>query len=200
MSKTANFAFFGFGYENNVQILNNDTRLKIEGQYGETHYSGTGATRRDKTVILTTQFEKIWSHSELELSAGLGYRFLYDFWGNQKTTTGLPTYDRKSEYLFGSIGANFELINGRSLAVQYRNLLIGNQTSYTGGLISNTPLTKRQSKGFGATVEWELHQGSVVFLDYWSISSSAFDSQGHGFYEPANSTTQFGIRHRFSGF
>ena len=197
MSKTAIIPFIGLGYDFNFQLLNNSLDFNIESQFGLTDYSGTGATKGDQTLIVLTQLQRTWRYDDIVLSAGLGYRFLYDAWGGQTTSTGLPTYDRRSDYLFGSVGGTIELEADRSLALQYRHLFQGIQTS---GLQSTTwdgNLTKRQPEGYGMTIEYELDQKRRVYIDYWNIANSAFDDQGQGFFEPANRTIQIGFRHTF---
>ena len=197
MSKTATLPFFGLGYNRNFQFLNNNLDFNIEGQFGTTGYNGAGTTKGDQTLIILTQLQRSWRHDGIVFSAGLGYRFLYDAWGSQTTSTGLPTYDRRSEYFFGSLGATFELEADRSLTLQYRQLFQGNQTSDLKDAGWDGSLTKRQPEGYGMAVEYELNHKSLAFIEYWNISNSAFDSQGQGFFEPANNTIQVGLRHRF---
>jgi hypothetical protein len=131
------------------------------------------------------------------LSAGLGYRFLYDDWGGQTTSTSLPTYDRRSDYFFGSVGSIIELEADRSLVLQYRHLFQGIQTSGLHSIRWDGNLTKRQPEGYGVTIEYELDHKSLVSIDYWNVANSALDDQGQGFFEPANRTIQIGFRHKF---
>ena len=197
MSKTATLPFLGLGYNRNFQFMNNNFDFNIEGQFGLTNYSGTGTTKGDQTLIFLTQLQRSWRYDDIMLSAGLGYRFLYDDWGGQTTSTSLPTYDRRSDYFFGSVGSIIELEADRSLVLQYRHLFQGIQTS---GLHSTTwdgNLTKIQPEGYGVTIEYELDHKSLVYIDYWNIANSAFDDQGQGFFEPANRTIQIGLRHTF---
>lgn len=197
MSKTATIPFLGLGYDLNFQFLNNNLDFNIEGQFGPTDYSGTGTTKGDQTLIILTQLQRSWRYDDIVLRAGLGYRFLYDAWGGQTTSTGLPTYDRRSDYFFGSVGSAIELEADRSLALQYRHLFQGIQTS---GLHSTTwdgNLTKIQPEGYGVTIEYDLDHKRIVYVDYWNISNSALDDQGQGFFEPANRTIQIGLRHTF---
>ena len=197
MSKTAIRPFLGLGYDLNIQFLNNNFDFNIEGQFGLTNYSGTGTTKWDQTLIILTQLQRDWRYDNILLSAGLGYRFLYDAWGGQSTSNGLPTYDRRSDYFFGSVGSTIELEADRSLALQYRHLFQGIQTS---GLHSTTwdgNLTKRQPEGYGVKIEYKLDLTSLVYIDYWNIANSAFDGQGQGFFEPANRTIQIGFRRTF---
>ena len=197
MSKTSTIPLIGLGYDLNFQFLNNSLDFNIEGQFGLTDYSGTGTTKGDQTLIILTQLQRIWRYDDIVLRAGLGYRFLYDAWGSQTTSTGLSTYNRRSDYFFGSVGGTIKLEADRSLALQYRHLFQGNQTS---GLQSTTwdgNLTKKQPEGYGVTIEYELDHKRLVYIDYWNIANSAFDDQGQGFFEPANRTIQIGFRHTF---
>ena len=197
MSKTATLPFLGLGYNRTFQFLNNNLDFNIEGQFGITGYHGTGTTRGDQTLIILTQLQRSWRYDDFALSAGLGYRFLYDAWGSQTTSNGLPTYDRRSEYFFGSVSGTIELEAGRSLTLQYRHLFQGNQTSDLRSASWDGSLTKRQPEGYGVTIEYELDHKRLVFIDYWNIANSAFDDQGQGFFEPANRTIQIGLRHTF---
>ncbi|MDA9980228.1 hypothetical protein N9E38_02175 [Yoonia sp.] len=198
MSKKSEMPFLGLGYARYFQIFNNKMTATIEGQYGTTNYhSSDGMTGPDRTLILETQLERTWLVGKYGFSTGLAYRFLYDFWGNQTTSSGLPTYDRQSEYFFSSIGATLELNNGQSAAVRYKHLIQGTQTSYLEDIDGIGQLTKMQPSGFGLAMEYALDPNLTVFLDYWSISASNLDTQGLGFFEPPNETLQVGFRHHF---
>ena len=99
--------------------------------------------------------------------------------------------------VFGSVGSVIELEADRSLALQYRHLFQGIQTSGLHGTTWDGNLTKIQPEGYGVTIEYELDHKSLVYIDYWNIANSAFDDQGQGFFEPANRTIQIGLRHTF---
>lgn len=197
MSKTATLPFLGLGYHHNFQFLNNNLNFNIEGQLGLTDYSGTGTTSKDQTLIILAQLQRSWRYKDIGLSAGLGYRFLYDAWGSQATSNGLPTYDRRSEYFFGSAGFTIALEADRSVTLQYRHLLQGFQTSDLRSSAWDGSLTKRQPEGYGLTLEYELDHQRIVHVDYWNIANSLFDNQGQGLFEPANQTIQIGLRHKF---
>lgn len=197
MSKRASLPFLGFGYSRSFPFLNRSMYFNIEGQFGITSYEGTGVTDGDKTFIVATQLQRNWRYDDIVLSAGLGYRFVHDAWGGQTTSNGLPTYDRRSEYLFGSVGGKIEFKVGSSFSLHYRHLFLGKQSSDIHSTSWDGSLTKRQPNGYGVAMEYELKQRRSVYIDYWSISNSAFDDQGQGFFEPANRSIQIGLRHKF---
>lgn len=197
MSKNSEIPFFGLGYEHDFSNRNGIITAKIEGQFGTTHYNGAGSTGPDYMLTYSAQIERIWPTNQHSLIAGLGYRNLYDIWGNQSTSSGLPTYDRQSAYIFGSIGTLLTLDDGYSIEVRYRHLLEGIQKSYFEGFSNPNQLTNVQPRGFGIRIDLELYRDSIIFFDYWQIADSNLDNQGQRFFEPENTTTQIGFRRYF---
>mgnify|MGYP001301701769 CR=1 FL=1 len=134
---------------------------------------------------------------------GLGYRWLYDDSGGQRSSTGAFSYDRKSEYVYLPIGAVLRLNKNVLVKGNVNYLLNGTQTSYLSDVPGFTDIENDQTSGWGTdiTVDYALNEkfGMYLFSRYWDIDKS--DTATGTFanvlifqaFEPANTTTEYGI-------
>lgn len=144
---------------------------------------------------------------------GFGYRYLLDDQGGRYTTSNNWGYDRESSYFYSPVGVetHFKFSNAWSLETQseYDIFWGGKQISHLEdgpGAIYDS-LKNDQSKGYGARGEikvvyshdnFDLFAGP--FIRFWSIDNSEASPVTitgvivGGGLEPANTTTEFGMK------
>lgn len=130
--------------------------------------------------------------------AGIGYRYL-----NDDLSVDPAGYDRESNYVYLPLGYRFDagLDAGWSWAagIEYDLFLWGSQRSDLSEADRTLPdVDNRQDKGFGYRASFRLlhKQTESVFIiepffRFWDIDDSRISL---GFFEPANETTEYGIR------
>jgi hypothetical protein len=146
---------------------------------------------------------------------GIGYRYLNQAFGGVTTSTGAPGYDRRSTYNYIPIGVIHRVAVNDNKAklettLEYNYLLSGNQYS---GLAAANPVlgnqNNAQNSGYGInlTILYKQDQwGFGPYYKYWNIADSQtnptnFVASGmryNGFYEPANTTNEFGLKLTYS--
>jgi len=139
---------------------------------------------------------------------GLGYRMLYEWWGNRTTTTGAVGYDRFSQYFYIPAGLGFSFTAGSWFirpSIEYDFLVRGQQTSYLSQAGANGDVKNQQNHGYGLRGTLLFEHGAVAFgpfVRYWDIGASkpAFFNQGGAEFvgiEPHNTTLEAGATLRF---
>jgi len=146
---------------------------------------------------------------------GIGYRYLNQAFGGVTTSTGAPGYDRRSTYNYIPIGVIHRVAVNDNKAklettLEYNYLLSGNQYS---GLAAANPVlgnqNSTQNSGYGISLSFLYKQdqwGFGPYYKYWNIADSQtnptnFVASGmrySGFYEPANTTNEFGLKLTYS--
>lgn len=196
MNKESQLPFLGIGKKGFITSIENPFLYEFEIQYGKTDYFGSATTTSDPTYILNTNLNKSWQINEINLSLGLGYRYLKDDWGGKQTALGNYTYDRVSEYFYLSTGLTQFTSSRPNFSINYRHLIRGKQTSYLQSIPGYSNATNSQKTGFGLKAEYYLKNNLSIFIDYWNIEKSDNDQQGQGIYEPSNYTTQIGFQYK----
>jgi hypothetical protein len=134
---------------------------------------------------------------------GFGWRHLVNDSSGMTTSTGAYGYTRTSDYYYLPLGADWRLSTGGGyleINAEYDILLRGTQKSeLIGETVKNT---QNRGHGFRASALWG--QGAFAagpYLNYWKIAKSTEDLCGGGFFvcwEPKNTTTEAGLRVRYS--
>ena len=138
------------------------------------------------------------------LFIGLGGRYLYNASGYMLSSTGHAGYDRISRYLYVPIGIRSTNVVGKEIRVftiEYDYFLQGIQESKLSQVSSSyNDITNSQENGYGIKItagffNQDLNlDGYEFYLDLWEIDDS---KPSAGFYEPKNTTTEFGVRYYF---
>ena len=198
MDKKSSLPFIGVGVQDFGQAGRSGLIYEARASYGETDYSsnGTGTTEDTPTYVFSGEVSWLKSYNQYNVFAGLGYRYLFDGWGGQTTSTGAFGYDRKSQYVYLPIGMMNYLENSGYFKAQYNHLLSGNQTSYTGiGGGTHHDQNHHQDSGHGYALEYAPNGKYSMFLRYWDIGDSEVKAyRGGTQWEPYNDTTEFGVK------
>ena len=193
-----------------TQKLSNDYFAlgKINYFNGPVNYTGSTSASNipeyyiDGQLGVGRDFE--YSNAVFSPFIGIGYRYLYETFS--KVTSG---YDRQSQYIYIPVGfINRISINGGAkieTTVEYDQLLAGYQMSKLSQVSSTySDLNNNQKSGYGisASVIYKKDNWGVgPYYKYWNISQS--DRQiiyvsgvesGYYGYEPANVTSEYGIK------
>ena len=199
MEKTSDKPFLGLGLTVEAPILNDLVTLDVAYKTGTTNYSSvrTGKTSADPTNISRIEVKYVTKFDQLEVYSGIGYRSLFDSWGNKVTSTNHDTYDRRSQYVYVPLGMKFN--NGflSNTMVQFNFLLRGLQTSYFGTISGYQDTSKLQKSGWGVRSEKKISDNLQLFISYWDIKESEFN---RGFYEPQNTTFETGVKLYFTKY
>lgn len=138
---------------------------------------------------------------------GLGYHYLIDDSEGMQTTTGHYGYLREQTYLYTPVGIEFSDIQIFGSAWQfgvnfeYDFLWYGeNTTDLTS--VDGPVLNFEQEDGYGLRTSARFYTQNFViepFIKYWNIDDSEiveFESGGEifGFYEPENTTLEYGVK------
>ena len=173
MTKDSEIGFIGLGYQNygaqDEDGIISTARLFI----GTTKYASTstGTTTDD----LTTGFSSEVAYKKESFFVGLGYRYLFDKWGDKQSSTGAYTYNRKSQYLYMPVGIIRYNEKGGYLKTQFNYLLGGTQTSYL-TRPGYTTTTNKQKSGYGLEVEYAPNSKYSIFAKHWSINKSTINN------------------------
>jgi len=178
--------------------------LEYDGatQAGTPVVTDTSDTLFDVEAVLGTDLAADDPNTVIAFYSGLGFRR----WENE--ITGPGGYPRRTDYLYLPVGLEFDGPLGRrgwwGLRGQLDLLVRGmvrsdfSEISPELGEIKNT-----QSSGYGIRASFFVHlrvgRSSALsiepFMQYWQIDASDVVTlaDGSGLYEPANSTTVYGI-------
>lgn len=195
MTKTATSPVLGAGITD-VDLgwpipISHSVGLKV----GQTDYQGSGRTSGDPLFVLDYQANIGTALAGIDGHLGLGYRLLYDDWGDQRTSTGQLTYDRKSEYIYLAAGIEVPLNQSWSSAVELRSLISGMQTVHFPLELGGSSHVMRQREGFGLRTEMTFEERYSFFVDLWDVARSENASASFSLYEPANTTISVGVRY-----
>jgi hypothetical protein len=134
------------------------------------------------------------------VKSGLGYRHLYHFWQNRRSTTGHYGYDREQDYTYIPIIAELKMqipelnLDGK-LNLEFDQIIEGNNTSYQAYLGSSyKDLEFKNSDGYIWKVSYEGKRGDLTFEPYYEfmrVDDSTVASSSH---EPANTTKEIGLK------
>lgn len=181
--------------------------LRFDGSLmsGLLDYNGSG--HLNNTENFYSDVRALYQH-DLVLSngfnispyVGLGYRFLYnDLRGT--TSTGAGGYRRLSNYIYVPLGINTQAaVAGHmfDLNAEIGILLRGYQKSYLSDFYSNvTDVTNEQKTGQNLRLSalYKLGKWSAgPYYNHWRIGSSQVEN---GYYEPKNTTTEFGLTAKY---
>jgi hypothetical protein len=217
----------GNSYGINVSYFycfNNDFCLQPELRYnkGEVKYTSNDDGNDLKKIpnsIFEIRFllKKFIPLSELKIEMypfiGIGYRYKEDDSYDMITDTGLIGLLRKSKYFYIPLGLNTNLNLTKEWSVsilgEYDLFLRGIQQSSS----KNSSIKNTQKKGYGFRSEILLNRNfnkhilSIgPFVNYWNIKDSKTTyiicnncGEKHiGYIEPKNTTTEVGIRIKYS--
>lgn len=211
---------YGYNWKSGPAFLRLTPSLAI----GSVDYSSAGTGEIDGVFNFTLDGE-IRVGAELAVSensyfvpwTGLGYRMHYDDKGGEVSTLGFFGYDRRSEYVYLPVGFFFSIPLSGDLVLEpeaaYKFLLKGTQTSYLSDFDpACRDLENDQDSGYGVEASLGFRKaistgGNVTvgpFVRYWDVDDSDIEPIycGGGIvgaaYEPANTTTEIGVRVRLS--
>ena len=198
-----------------------DLMLKVEGRlsYGEVDYDGELSDGTPYTIsgIEDSMFEfRGLAGYDFPMSTativtpytGFGYRYLSD-----DPSFDPAGYGRESNYYYSPIGIETltELDNGWSVgvAIEYDYFWEGTQESHLGDFLAGLDtLENTQEEGYGVrgSMKFQKKSGDVdyviePFIRYWDIEKSnvaviTYSGTPIGLvgYEPANESTEFGVK------
>ncbi len=189
---------------------------KVDGsfQYGNMRYTSkdTGTMKGSDDFIAelrgtVSETFLLASNAILMPYVGLGYQYLVDDAQNMKTSTGHYGYLRMQSYLYVPVGIemnNIQLNPEWSMAVklEYDLFLRGNNSTDLSSLGKPTFKFKQNNGGgLRASLRFTTQQFAVEpFIKYWKVERSnsvIFYDNNNGkryeFFEPDNTTTEFGV-------
>lgn len=159
----------------------------------------------------------IGSGATLSPFAGIASRVLVDESGGEVSSGGLLGYDREISYAYVPLGIGARVPAGKGavlLSAQYNLVVDGSARSNFSDLDPEAPNLKLDldgGHGFEASVSYQMPVGKHAlsfgpFIRHWKIGSSDKfiitnpddPSEAAEFYEPRNSTTEFGVRLSFA--
>lgn len=192
-----------------IAAARNDWFIRGDARYatGDTDYTGSGkkGANPDWYYELRGTVGRDFDQGTSNWSPylGIGYRYLFnDIRG--RTSTNAAGYRRTSQYTYVPIGTIYRLTlesNARlSTTLEYDHLIKGRQKSYLSdtAIAGYGDLVNKQGSGYGIRGSMYYEKNSWSFgpwFHYWNISQSDTATAGTftGF-EPANRTTEFGLR------
>jgi hypothetical protein len=137
---------------------------------------------------------------KLMLKSGAGYRHLYHYWQNRKSTTGASGYDREQDYTYIPIIAELKMpipelnIDG-NLILEFDHFIEGNNTSYLGYLGgSYKDLDFVNDEGYMWKVSYQGKLNDLTIEPYYEFMNVGPSNFVSGSYEPANTTKEIGLR------
>lgn len=159
------------------------------GSYGD--LTASGVPRR--LIEVTAKYSHPVFYEGLTLSGGLGYRHLTD----NLNAVGHGGYKRTNSRLYMTVGLDktFQLNNNWNLVpgIEYKHILSGKQKADLDGGIS-----LKQNDGYGVEARIAIvNKGdkfNTVITPYyriWNVQKS--DTNGAGYYEPKNKTSEIGL-------
>jgi len=192
---------------------------QIDYSNGPVQYSGSGTASGipQYYVNLKAALGRDFAFNGFVLSPyiGIGYRYLDQALGGTVTSTGAVGYDRRSTYNYIPIGVvhRFAVNDNKAkleTTLEYNYLISGNQYSGLGAVnpyLSNQNNAQNSGYGINLTVLYKQdHWGFGPYYKYWNIEDSQTNSTNvvasgvryTGFYEPANTTNEFGLKLTYS--
>jgi hypothetical protein len=189
-------AFINDGYLNEIEF---DSSYQFLTQTYKSN--GTGTMKDiDVEIYNLRALYGIQLSDKLMLKSGLGYRHLYHFWQNRKSTTGHSGYDREQDYLYVPIIAELKMpipelnLDGK-LNLEFGQILEGNHTMYAGYLGgANTDNDFKNSDGYMWKASYEGKRGDLTFEPYYEFMQVDDSTIDNGFHEPANTTKEIGLK------
>ena len=187
---------------NDFNFLN---ELEFDASYQfltQTYWSnGTGTMDDIDTEILNLRaLYGIQLSDKLMLKSGLGYRYLYHFWENSKTSTGHSGYDREQFYTYIPIIAELKMpipelkLDGK-LKLEFDQILKGNNNSYAGYLGgTNKDMQFKNSDGYIWKASYEGKRGAFIYEPYYEFMYVDDSTIEFGSHEPFNTTKEIGLR------
>ena len=168
----------------------------------QTYWSnGTGTMEDIDTEIYNLRaLYGIQLSDKLMIKSGLGYRHLYHFWQDRRSTTGHYGYDREQDYTYIPIIAELKMpipelnLDGK-LNLEFDQIIEGNNTSYAaylGG--SNKDSEFKNSDGYIWKVSYEGKRGDLTFEPYYEFMRVDDSTVANSLHEPANTTKEIGLK------
>ena len=132
---------------------------------------------------------------KMMLKSGFGYRFFDYQWAGKVTSSGDPGYDREQTYHYIPLIAELDFpiadINGR-LKIEYDHIKYGYHEAFWG---APTYTQWRNDDGYAWKTSYKFpFDGFYLepYYEFMSIEESNRDSGGY--YEPGNTTREYGIK------
>lgn len=205
---------YGF---NGSYTYRDDFMLKAEGRFsfGQVDYTSPWSGTLDNLDDYIVELRGLVGHDFISKTStytpyiGLGYRYLYDDLRGI-TSSGARGYRRKSNYFYTPIGIEaLTTVNGSwsiAAVLEYDYFLFGVQHSLLSdaglgeGDISNV---QNYGTGFRGSIKIQIEDAEIdytiePYFIYWDIDDSELElipgGGGSYGYEPANNSTEYGIR------
>ncbi|MFH1562201.1 MAG: autotransporter outer membrane beta-barrel domain-containing protein [Nitrospirota bacterium] len=177
----------------------NGVMLRAEGLYsfGQVDYKNSGTMDDIDDYVLEFRGLAGYDHPLSETSTltpyiGIGYRYLFDEFGNRLTSTNAVGYDRESQYIYSPIGVEITAPLKNSWSVrtilEYDIFWWGQQKSYMSqarvwsavpGWYTHNDVENDQDGGYGirGSIEFQkkgekLDFAIEPFIRYWNIKDS----------------------------
>ena len=197
-----------------VSTYKKDLTWKLDGsfQYANMSYTsnGTGSLKGSDDFIfeirgIVSDSIPLCSGVNILPFVGMGYQYLIDDAQGMQTTTGHYGYLRMQSYLYSPIGIeinNIQLTQTWTMALKFEYDLFFHGANTTDLRSVGLPKLKfEQNKGNGlrASIRFTTQQLAVEpFIKYWRVEQSdsvVFNDNGtlYEFYEPDNTTAEFGV-------
>ena len=194
-------------------------RANVIADFFDLDYSsnGTGSKSGDTDYLQDYRLMfgrgfSLGKQSSLQPYLGIGFRVLFDS-GKASTSTGAYGYDRRSEYLYIPVGLTYNFMVGRwglAPTAEYDYFVQGYQTSYFRDSGFDNNLENHQNAGYGVRADFMVtppidfyHFTFGPYFRYWNIHDSDIQTLYYGGVavetglEPANNTTEIGLRTSF---
>ena len=189
-------AYLLFGYLNEIEL---DTSYQ---DLTQTYWSnGTGTMKDIEVQIYNVRaLYGIQLSDKLMFKTGLGYRHLYHFWQNKRSTTGAIGYDREQDYSYVPFIAELKMpipelnIDGK-LNLEFDQILEGNNTSYLAYLGGSSEDMKfNNNDGYIWKVSYEGKINDFTFEPYFEFMHVDDSDIYNNSHEPLNTTKEYGIK------
>jgi len=180
----------------------NFIRLDTRGAFGQVDYESTRTGTMTDLPYYTFEGRglfgydlPLWDSVLATPYLGLGWRYLYDDGGAERSSTGHYSYDRESRYFYLPVGLEVMYEWKKdwqfTVAIEYDYLVEGKQKSHlddlgqsvrsseSGDLYVLDPLINKQKEGFGLRGSFKLVKKSAKFdievepfVRYWNLEDS----------------------------
>ena len=189
-------AYLLYGYLNEIEL---DTSYQ---DLTQTYWSnGTGTMKDIEVQIYNVRaLYGIQLSDKLMFKTGLGYRHLYHFWQNKRSTTGAIGYDREQDYSYVPFIAELKMpipeldIDGK-LNIEFDQILEGNNTSYLAYLGGSSEDMKfNNNDGYIWKVSYEGKINDFTFEPYFEFMHVDDSDIYNNSHEPLNTTKEYGIK------
>jgi len=200
--KIKNLGFL-YNYKNSVLVGGYLDEFEFDIGYQimrQTYWSnGTGTLDDNKVNVFNSRILYGSQYSKkLMLKSGLGFRKLYHYWQDRRSTTGHWGYDREQDYAFIPLIAEIdapipELKLKGKLKIEFDHIFSGKHTAYLGYMDGYEDLELKNDDGYIWKVSYQSNYKDYILEPYYEFMSVEESDINSG-VEPSNTTKEFGIK------